>query len=89
MLQLGPILGQITKLVGDLVLEVAAQLGPVLDMLATAFIQIIKALMPLLPPIADLIRSLPPAVHRAAESHHPGDRPGGAGPRTGCGRARA
>jgi phage-related protein len=60
MLQLGPILGQITKLVGDLVLEVAAQLGPVLDMLATAFIQIIKALMPLLPPIADLIRSLLP-----------------------------
>jgi phage-related protein len=57
---LAPVLSQVASMVGRLVLEVASQLQPVLNLAAKAFIEVIRALMPLLPPIADLIRALLP-----------------------------
>jgi phage-related protein len=65
--QLAPIIGQVATIIGGALLQAAAAVAPILPQLGDAFIHILNALLPLVPPLLQIaLQLLPPLLSVAS-----------------------
>jgi phage-related protein len=60
--QLAPIIGQVATILGGALLQAAAAIAPILPQLGDAFIKILNALLPLVPPLLQIAQQLLPPL---------------------------